>query len=577
VNITRTDSNSKTAGPTARTSPSTTIAIDAMSSMLEANYSMKEQPKPTTTTTNIIKPNNEMIISNYDNYYNQYLTNMGLRDRILATLQYSAAMSSVRVTTTNDNKDEKKEGIDKVEEVLGKCSTAKQDAVPNGVLKGEDVTELGDKDKNDEVVELEDDGEGSTSTTPMNDEEEEDTQQVIVRGGLIPLPRSYVQERKDVCIPNAAWRKKQLIWDDVKKLLKEEEDGKQWPIRDEEPVRKLKSVQTADQLTREQVADQRIVQLNQLMRENVMLQKEAMLQKELLQREQEQDKKKSSEQERIDRAILLSALKNPQAMKDDPRLRRYVEVVALKYAQKQKALDGRQQQSTSLSTCEPKAKSPSVAVAAMAEVDSERIDRAILASAIKHPQAIKEDPLLRQQVEAIALKYAQKQRALDGEHSSLSKSKPTQHQSSQKIGRKATSPRSITLSNSKASDRGQTIKSTRPKKRVKMSEECPIVHIDHSKGSQLTIFERRSCFRHGIEDLRSGKGSNGVHATSPEQWTKESRSLDSDDIITIYNVVGTTFPTKLYGMLLLAENLSRSDIISWKVRVSIFYHVNSSV
>jgi len=111
---------------------------------------------------------------------------------------------------------------------------------------------------------------------------------------------------------------------------------------------------------------------------------------------------------------------------------------------------------------------------------------------------------------------------------------------------------------------GQTIESTRPKKRVKMSEDCPIVHIDHSKGSQPTIFERRSCFRHGIEDLRSGKGSNGVHATSPEEWTKESRSLERDDIITLYNVVGTTFPTKLYGMLLLAENLGRqSNCISW--------------
>jgi len=302
------------------------------------------------------------------------------------------------------------------------------------------------------------------------------------------------------------------------------------------------------------------------MRENVMLQKEAVLQKELLQREQEQDKKKKlSEQEIVDRRILKLALKNPRLMKDDPRLRRHVEVIALKYAQKQKALDGRQQQSTSLPTCEPKAKSPAVAVAAMAEAHSERIDRAILASAIKHPQAIKEDPLLRQQVEAIAFKYAQKQRALDGgDQGTLSKSIPTQHQSSQKIGRKAPSPRSITLSNSKASDRGQTIESTRPKKRVKMSEDCPIVHIDHSKGSQPTIFERRSCFRHGIEDLLSGKGSNGVHATSPEQWTKESRSLDSDDIITLYNVVGTTFPTKLYGMLLLAEHLGRqSNCISW--------------
>jgi len=270
------------------------------------------------------------------------------------------------------------------------------------------------------------------------------------------------------------------------------------------------------------------------MRENVMLQKEAMLQKELLQREQEQDnkKKKLSEQERIDRAILVSALKNPQAMKDDPRLRRYVEVVALKYAQKQKVVDSRQQKSTSL----PSSESKPPATPAIAEANSERMDRAILASAIKYPQAIKEDPLLRQQVEAIALKYAQKQRALDG-------------------GNQGTL--------SKTSDRGQTIKSTRPKKRVKMSEDCPIVHIDHSKGSQPTIFERRSCFRHGIEDLRSGKGSNGVHATSPEEWTKESRSLDSDDIITLYNVVGTTFPTKLYGMLLLAENLGRSNVISW--------------
>ena len=255
-----------------------------------------------------------------------------------------------------------------------------------------------------------------------------------------------------------------------------------------------------------------------------MLQKEAMLQKELLQREQEQDKKKKlSEQEIVDRRILQLALANPRLMKDDPSLKQHVEVIALKYAQKQQALDSQKQQSTSLPLSESKAP----AVAALAEAHSERIDRAILVSAMKYPQAIKENPLLRQQVEAIALKYAQKQRALDGgNQGTLSKSKPTQHQASQKIGRKAPSPRSITLSNSKASDRGQTIESTRPKKRIKMSEDCPIVHIDHSKGSQPTIFERRSCFRHGIEDLRSGKGSNGVHATSPEEWTKEASDLD---------------------------------------------------
>ena len=227
----------------------------------------------------------------------------------------------------------------------------------------------------------------------------------------------------------------------------------------------------------------------------------------------------------------------------------------------QKVVDSRQQKSTSL----PSSESKPPATPAIAEANSERMDRAILTSAIKYPQAIKEDPLLRQQVEAIALKYARKQRALDGgNQGTLSKSKPTQHQARQKIGSMAPDPRSFTLSKSKASDMGQTIESTRPKKRIKMSEDCPIVHIDHSKGSQPTIFERRSCFRHGIEDLRSGKGSNGLVATSTEEWTKESRSLDSDDIITLYNVVGTTFPTKLYGMLLLAENLGRqSNCISW--------------